>query len=239
MYTCIIVDDQPEAVELIKDHIGNTPALSLKLATTDPMEAMAFLDKEQVDIIFLDVQMPGLTGIEILENLAAKLGHQMPKIVFTTGYNDYALPGYEYGVADYLLKPVSYSRFRKAADRIFHDLDSHRGQTVRDDFVFADVDGKKMKLNFCDIIYIEGARNYIIVGGVKQRIITYKSMNAMQEILPAGHFMRVHKSYIVAIDKIQALRGNEICVQWKDEGKYIPIGITYKEKVLKQLKIIA
>jgi DNA-binding LytR/AlgR family response regulator len=239
MYTCIVIDDQPEAVELLKDHIGNTSMLSLKAATTDPMEALAFLDKEHVDIIFLDVQMPGITGVEIIENLAAKLGHQMPRIVFTTGYSDYAMSGYEYGVADYLLKPVSYSRFRKAADRIIHDLDAHRGQTVKADFIFADVDGKKMKINFNDIIYIEGARNYIIVAGVKQKIITYRSMNSMQEILPSEQFMRVHKSYIVAINKIQALRGNEICVLVKEEGKYIPIGITYKEKVLKQLKITA
>jgi len=238
MYTCIVIDDQPEAVELLKDHIGNTPMLSLKVATSDPIEAMAILNKEHIDIVFLDVQMPDISGIEIVENLIAKWGSHIPRIVFTTGYSDYALPGYEYGVADYLLKPVSYERFRKAADRIVLNLDTHRGQPVNDGFTFAEVDGKKIKINFDDIIYIEGARNYIIVATVKQKLITYKSMGSMQEILPLARFMRVHKSYIVAIDKIQALRGNEICLQVKEDGKYIPIGITFKEKVLKQLRII-
>jgi two-component system, LytTR family, response regulator len=237
MYTCIIVDDQPEAVELLKDHIEKTPMLSLKVATSDPIEAMAILDKVHVDIVFLDVQMPDISGIEIVENLITKWGRHIPRIVFTTGYSDYALPGYEYGVADYLLKPVSYERFRKATDRIVLDLDTHRGQPVSDEFTFAEVDGKKIKINFDDIIYIEGARNYIIVATVKQKLITYKSMGSMQEILPLARFMRVHKSYIVAIDKIQALRGNEICLQVKEDGKYIPIGITFKEKVLMQLRI--
>jgi DNA-binding LytR/AlgR family response regulator len=238
MYTCIVIDDQPEAVELLKDHIGNTPVLSLKVATSDPLEAASLLYKEHVDIVFLDIQMPDISGIEIVENLIARWGSHMPKIVFTTGYNDYALSGYDYGVVDYLLKPVSYERFRKAADRIIHDLDAHRGQTVSDGFTFAEVNGKKIKINFDDIIYIEGARNYIIIATVKQKMITYKSMSSMVEILPAERFMRVHKSYIVAVDKIQAIRGNEICLQVKEEGKYLPIGITFKDKVLKQLKII-
>lgn len=237
MYTCMVVDDQVEAVELMKDHIDKTPLLALKMATTDPTEALAYLDNQHLDIVFLDVQMPGITGLEIIENLKAKMGNNIPKIVFTTGYNDYALTGYEYGLADYLLKPVSYSRFRKAIDRIIHDLDMHSPQPVSLDFVFIEMDGKKLKLNFPDLIYIEGARNYIIIATVKQKMITYKSLNAMQGLLPAGQFMRVHKSYIVAVDKIQALRGSEICVQVHGENKYIPIGVTFKENVLRQLKI--
>jgi two-component system LytT family response regulator len=238
MYSCIVVDDQTEAVELLKDHISKTPALSLKIATTDPLEALSFLDHEIVDIVFLDVQMPGLSGIEIIENLKAKWGNNIPKLVFTTGYDDYALSGYDYGVADYLLKPVSYSRFRKAVDRIVYDLEIHRSPVAKADFIFAEVDGKKIKINFSDIVYIEGARNYIIIATVRQKLVTYKTMAAMQNQLPEDHFMRVHKSFIVAIDKIQAMRGSEICIQVKDVDRYIPIGITFKEKVLRQLRIV-
>jgi two-component SAPR family response regulator len=113
MYTCIIVDDQTEAVVLIKDHVTKIPSLSLLLATTEPVEALAFLDKNKPDIIFLDIEMPGITGIEFIENNKARWGNNMPKVVFTTGYSNYALSGYEHGVKDYLLKPVSFIRFKK------------------------------------------------------------------------------------------------------------------------------
>ncbi len=237
MYTCIVVDDQTEAVELLVDHISKTPQLSLRKATTDPIDALAFLDKERVDIILLDVQMSGLSGLELIENLKAKWGNNMPKIVFTTGYNEYAISGYENGVADYLLKPIVYSRFRKAIDRIIHDFELYRGQPVSNDFIFAETNGKKLKINFSDIAYVEGARNYIIIATEKQKIITYKSMNSLQNLLPREQFMRVHKSYIVAVSKIQAVRGHDIFVRYKDDNKSIPIGVTFRENVLRQLNL--
>jgi two-component system LytT family response regulator len=237
MYTCIVIDDQKESVELLVDHISKTPQLELKKASTDPIEALAFLDKEKVDIILLDVQMPELSGLELIDNLKSKWGNDMPKIILTTGYNEYAIPGFESGVKDYLLKPIVYSRFRKAIDRIMYELEQYRGQTVSNDFIFAENDGKKLKINFCDITYVEGARNYIIIATDKQKIITYRSMNSLQSLLPREQFMRVHKSYIISVSKIQAVRGHNIFVQFRDDSKSIPIGVTFRENVLRQLNL--
>ena len=238
MYTCIIVDDQTEAVELIRDHVQKIPKLSILLMTTDSIEALTYLDTTKPDIIFLDIEMPGLTGIEFIENVKTKWGNNIPKIVFTTGYSDYALSGYEHGVADYLMKPVTFSRFKMCADRIIDELDQRNRTSVEKLFFFAEDKGQKVKIDMDYIIYIEGAGNYItiVMDGSKKMI--YKSLNAMQEILPRDKFMRVHKSYIVAISKIHAVKGNDVMVKLKDgSNKDIPLGIKHKENVFKYLGI--
>jgi DNA-binding LytR/AlgR family response regulator len=205
--------------------------------TTDAIAALAFLDTNKPDIIFLDIEMPSLTGIEFIDNLKAKWGNNIPKIVLTTGYSDYALSGYEHGVIDYLLKPITFNRFKKCTDRILDELDKRNTRADKPGFFFAEEDGQKVKINFDDIVYVEGAGNYIVIVTCENKKVIYKSMNAIQELLPCDKFMRVHKSYIVAIDKVQAIRGNEISVNIKDGDKNIPIGITFKENVLKQLGI--
>lgn len=236
---CIIVDDQREAVELLVDHVKKVGALDLKMATTDAIEALDFLEEESVDLIFLDVQMPDLTGLDFIENLREKLGNKMPRIIFTTGYDHYALPGYEHGVFDYLLKPISFKRFKKSVDRV---LAEQKPTTTSDsnerNFFFADVDGKKVKIDFDDIVYVEGARNYIFIVTDQRKMIILKSMTSMGELLPKEQFMRIHKSYICAINRIRAIKGNEIIVDVKDDSKAIPIGVTYREGVLKKLRII-
>jgi DNA-binding LytR/AlgR family response regulator len=237
MYTCLIVDDQPEAVDLIRDHVIKIPQLTIQLMTTDAIAALAFLDTTKPDIIFLDIEMPGITGIEFIENVKSKWGNNMPKIVFTTGYSDYALTGYEHGVVDYLLKPVSFSRFKKCIDRIIGELDKRTNIMERPNFFFAEDDGKKTRINFDDIVYVEGAGNYIVIVTNEVKTIIYKSMNSLQELLPADKFMRIHKSYILAIDKIQAIKGNEIIIPLKEGTKNIPIGITFKEDVMRRLGI--
>jgi len=237
MLTCIIVDDQTEAVDLIKDHVIKIPSLSLLLATTEPVEALAFLDKNKPDIIFLDIEMPDITGIAFVENIKNRCGNNMSKFVFTTGYSNYALNGYEQGVVDYLMKPVSFVRFKKCVDRIIDDLNKQIKPSEKPDFFFVDDDGKKIKINFDNIIYIEGAGNYIIIVTPEAKKIIYKSMNAMQDILPCDKFIRVHKSYIVAASRILAIRGNQITLDIKSPEKTIPIGITYRENFLKQLGI--
>jgi two-component system LytT family response regulator len=237
MYTCIIVDDQTEAVDLIKDHVIKIPLLTLLHATTDPVEALAFLDTSKPDIIFLDIEMPGISGLEFIESNKARWGNNIPKIVFTTGYSNYAINGYEQGVTDYLLKPISFIRFKKCIDRIIDDLDKQNKQPDKPAYFFVDDDGKKVKINFDTIIYIEGAGNYILIITSDAKKIIYKSMNSMEDILPRDKFMRVHKSYIVAANKILAIRGNQITLDFKNPDKVIPIGITYKENVLKKLGI--
>jgi len=237
MYTCIIVDDQKEAVDLIKDHVLKIPQLSLQYMTTDPISALAFLDNQKPDIIFLDIEMPGITGIEFIESVNAKWGNYAPKIVFTTGYSDYALSGYEHGAVDYLLKPVSFIRFKKCIDRIIDILDKRKVFFEKPDFFFVEDEGKKIRVKFNDIIYIEGAGNYIVIVTNEAKRIIYKSMNAIQEIVPYDKFMRVHKSYIVAIDKVFAVKTNDLMLNVKDGEKSIPVGITFKNSVMKRLGI--
>jgi DNA-binding LytR/AlgR family response regulator len=235
MYTCIIVDDQSEAINLIGDHVSKIPALDLLLMTTDSVEALAFLDHKKPDIIFLDIEMPEITGIEFIKNIRSKWGNSMPKIVFTTGHADYALSGYEHGVIDYLLKPITFCRFKQCTDRIIDELERRSPHTNRQEFFFAEDNGNKVRIKFDEIICIEGAGNYITIYSNDCNKTIYKSMNAMNELLPCDKFFRVHKSFIVAFDKIISLRGNELLVRIRSGEKNIPIGITYKENVLKQL----
>lgn len=237
MYTCIIVDDQIEAVNLIRDHVLKVPRLSIKLLTTDSIAALAYLDSDKPDIIFLDIEMPGMTGIEFTANIKAKWGNNMSKIVFTTGHTDYALSGFEHGVADYLLKPITFSRFKQCTDRIIDELDKRSTLKTKQEFFFADNNGVKVKINFEDIIYIEGAGNYITIATNECNKTIYKSMSTMQELLPGNKFMRVHKSFVVAIDQVQSIKGNELVVRVKNGLKDIPVGVTFKENVLKQLGI--
>jgi DNA-binding LytR/AlgR family response regulator len=205
--------------------------------TTDSVAALEFLDKNKPDIIFLDIQMPEINGIEFIGNISAKWGNNMPKIVFATGYVDFAFSGYECGIVDYLLKPVTFIRFKKCIDRIIDELDKRNNQIDKPTFLFVEDDGRKVKINFDDIILVEGAGNYIIIMHYEHKRVIYKSMMAMLDLLPPDKFIRVHKSYIVSINKVQAIRGNEIIVKLKNEEKAIPLGITYRENVLKVLGI--
>lgn len=236
-YSCIIVDDQKVSVDVLVSHVNKIPGLGLKLATTDPHEALTYLDTNKVDILFLDVEMPDLSGLDFVDNLRAKWGNAMPKVVFATSFEQYALAGYEYGVVDYILKPIGFNRFKKSIDRIIHDLDQLKNRNEEPDFFFLENRGKKVKINVEDILYLEGAGNYITIFTDSRRSVIHKSLNAAMEILPSDKFMRVHKSYIVAINKIHAIRGNEIFLAVK-ESKEIPVGSTYREEVFNRLKIL-
>lgn len=237
MFSCVIVDDQNGAIDLITDHISKVPTLSLVFKTTDPFEGLAYFDSHNSDILFLDIEMPGISGIEFIENLKAKWGNNIPKIVLITGYTEYALSGYEYGVFDYILKPATFTRFKKSVDRILNEFAKRTAVPDKPNFFFAEENGRKIKTNFNDIVYIEGAGNYIIIVTLESKKILYKSMTNMWNQMPQDKFMRVHKSYIVAIDKIVAVRGNELTVNVKNIEINIPIGITYKDCILKQLGI--
>ncbi len=239
MYTCIIVDDQEESVNLIKDHVGNIPRLELLYATTNPVEALAFLDRERPDIVFIDIEMPEINGMDVIETLREKWGNNTPYIVFVTGYNEYALNGFDLGVSDYLLKPVTFKRFKKAVDRIVYGLDNQdrTGAGANTGFLFVDGEYEKTRLNFADIIYIEGAGNYINVVTEKKRYILYKSVKSMIDILPPAGFIRVHKSYLVSVDKIIALGESKLTLNIDNKEVKLPIGNTYKKEVFKRLNI--
>jgi DNA-binding LytR/AlgR family response regulator len=237
MYTCIIVDDQEESVNLIKDHVGNIPGLELIFSTTNSVEALAFVDETRPDIIFLDIEMPEMNGIDVIEVLKEKWGNSIPRIVFITGYNEYALDGYDLGISDYLLKPVTFKRFKKAVDRIIISLDSRNIPDSNIGFLFVDSGNQKTKLNFSDILYIEGARNYVTVFTHEKRYMLYRSLKSLIDILPSNDFIRIHKSYLISIDKITSLNDNKIAIDVNSKEVRLPIGSTHKKEVFKKLNI--
>ncbi|WP_339794612.1 LytTR family DNA-binding domain-containing protein [uncultured Imperialibacter sp.] len=227
---CIIVDDEELARALIKEYVSKIPTLELVGAYKSPLEAMEVLQTTPIDLMFLDIQMPELTGIQFLKSLEKK-----PVVIFTTAYPEYALEGYELDVVDYLVKPVSIERFLHGvnkATKILHNKTGNSGTTSQQDFIVVHADHKIYRLPLADILYIEGLREYVSYFTADgKRIIALESLKKLEEILPSHMFMRVHKSYIVPINRVRVIEGNMVMI----EKKGIPIGASYKEATLKAL----
>lgn len=240
MIRCIAVDDEAYASEIIANFIRKTPFLELAGTTTDPFEALNWVQEGKVDLVFLDIQMPELTGLQFL-----KICGQKCKVVFTTAYPEYAFDGFELDVVDYLLKPISFDRFYKASQKaellINHSLTTQKiGETKEDIpsptsgyiFIKGESKNKFLKVAYDEILYIEGLKNYVSIYTADQRIVTYQSLRDLEIILPQPPFYRVHKSYIVALDKIRMVDGNQIYIA----DQTLPIGETYKEGFFKIIK---
>ncbi len=227
---CIIVDDEQLARKLLQEYIDKIPQLTLVTQCKNPIEAMDALHRDSVDLLFLDIQMPELTGIEFLKTLQKK-----PAVIFTTAYSEYALQGYELDVIDYLVKPFSFERFVKAVNKAMEylQLKAQNPQTTTPEatknYINVHADHKIYKLRLDDIEYIEGLKEYVSYYTREKRIIALESLKYLEESLPKDQFIRVHKSYIVPINKIKSLDGNQV-----DLGhKKIPIGRSYKEVVMR------
>jgi two-component system, LytTR family, response regulator len=225
---CVILDDEPLAVELLTKYIDDTENLTLAFAGTNAFEAIQFIQKTDVDIIFLDMQMPELTGIQVLKIIGNNY-----KVIFTTAYTNYALDGYEYNITDYLLKPISYERFLKAIQKIeTNNAAVVKNTAIDDDFIFIKSDSKMIKINLKEILFIEGLKDYISIQTEKEKLITLQNLKTLEQHLPPQQFMRVHKSYIVALNKIDTVERNRIFM-----GNYpIPIGDTYRDIFLKRIE---
>ena len=221
---CIIVEDEPPALKRTKEYVGKIPYLNLMQSFDNGFEAIGFLKKQPVDLIFLDIKMDELTGIQLLESLERK-----PFVIVTTAYNEYALKGYELNVTDYLLKTFGIERFIQAVEKVFFQLN----KPVNDDreFFFVKSDYKIEKIIFNDIILIEGMRDYRCIQLASKRILTSETFSELELDLPASKFCRVHKSFIIALDKIEQIERNRI----KIKDTYIPIGETYKENFYAQI----
>jgi DNA-binding LytR/AlgR family response regulator len=224
---CLVVDDEQLARELLGDYISKVPFLDLKGSVKNPVEVAGILESVSIDIIFLDIQMPDITGIELLKTL-----NQKPVVVFTTAYSEYAIEGYELDVLDYLVKPFSFERFLKAVNKAAEMVRLKRNTEsppVDPEYISINADHKIYRVRIDEILYIEGLREYVSYYTPAKRIITLASLKNLEESLPAKKFLRVHKSYIVPIDKVKALEGNML-----DIGvKKIPIGRSYREEVFK------
>lgn len=225
----IAVDDEPLALEVIQRFADKIPSLDLLKSFQNPIEASEFLREESVDLIFLDIQMPDLTGMQFIQTLAER-----PLIIFTTAYSEYAVDSYEMDAVDYLLKPVLFDRFYKAVNKALLQKQAiealeESGSENGKDFLFIKSDTRFFRVNLSDILFIEGMRDYIAVHTPKQRILTLMSMTNMLKKLPEDRFMRVHKSYIIGLDHIMLIQHNRVIINDKE----IPISSSYKESFLK------
>jgi DNA-binding LytR/AlgR family response regulator len=237
MIRCLIVDDEPLALHILEDYISKVPFLELVKSTTNPIEALTLVQEKSAELVFLDVQMPELTGIQFL-----KIANGKAKVILTTAYPQYALEGYELDVIDYLLKPIAFDRFFKsvqkaqavlqpanAAQQPIQPAPAQPPQDFLSDFIFVKTEHKIQKVYLNDILFIEGLKDYISIFTPAERIITLQNMKKMEDALPPRHFTRVHKSYIVSINKIDSIERSRIFIG----DKIIPVGDTYRDDFFK------
>ncbi|WP_426669256.1 LytR/AlgR family response regulator transcription factor [Mucilaginibacter sp. McL0603] len=234
MIRCIVIDDEPLALHILEDYISKMPFLQLVKATTNPIEALQLVQEGNIDLVFLDVQMPELTGIQFL-----RIANGKAKVILTTAYPQYALEGYELDVIDYLLKPIAFDRFFKSVQKAQSIIQPSAKPEVKveavpqsdflSDFIFVKTEHKIQKVYLNDILFIEGLKDYISIFTPAERIITLQNMKKMEDALPEKHFIRVHKSYIVSINKIDSIERSRIFIN----DKIIPVGDTYREEFFK------
>lgn len=225
---CLIVDDEPLARGLIRNHLAKLDGFEVVDECSDAMKALEALQRQKVDLMFMDIQMPQITGIEFLKTL-----RHPPQVIITTAYRDYAIEGFELDVVDYLLKPITFSRFLKAVNKFFQVSGKElQGMNLlpassEEPFIYVKENKRMVRLLLKDILYIEGLSEYVKIYTSCKRIITKTSMAALEEKLPDVDFLRVHKSYIVALRKIEAFTATSIELG----GKELPIGRSYKGRV--------
>ncbi len=239
MINVLIVDDEPLALDILENFVGRFTELHLVKRCENALEAKDALEENEIDLMFLDIQMPQMTGVEFLKTL-----ENPPLVVFTTAYSNYAVEGFELNVLDYLLKPIAFDRFEKAVHKAIANLDLHKKTELGDDeilpeevdHIYVKSDKRLIRVKYTDMIYIEGLKDYVIIRMDSGRVITLQTMKSLEEKLPRNMFRRVHRSYIVSIDKIRAIEGNMIEVLEKGVVKKIPIGKNYKDELLELIK---
>ncbi|HRI20141.1 MAG TPA: LytTR family DNA-binding domain-containing protein [Panacibacter sp.] len=234
---CLAVDDEPPALQVIEKYIYATPMLQLVTTCTNAVEALSVLQNNKVDLLFLDIQMPQILGTDFMRTLS-----NPPKVIFTTAFRKYAVDGFELDAVDYLLKPISFERFLKAVNKVMRlnitpaenviSTSPASMQTQPDNFLYLRADRKNVKVNFDDILFIESLKDYIKVVTREKNIITKQAISTIEETLPANIFLRIHRSFIVAINKIESFTHELVQI-----NKYeIPISRSYRHEVEKVLK---
>jgi DNA-binding LytR/AlgR family response regulator len=231
-YSCIIVEDEPLAAEVLEDYIRQVPFLELKGVCTDAIYAMDTLQKEKIDLIFLDIHLPKLKGFDFIKALK-----NPPQVIITSAYQEYALQGYELNVVDYLLKPIEFSRFLMAVNKLKQAAApmQHAGSIpalAERTHLFFNVSKKKVKVYLDEILYIESMKEYIRIVTRNKTILTKFQIGQIEELLARNNFLRVHRSFIVSKDKIEAFTATDVEIH----GKAIPIGRSYKELVVSVLE---
>ena len=235
---CIAVDDEAYATRLLASYIQKIPTLTLVGTTTNPIEALHWVQEGRVDLVFLDIQMPELTGLQFLKIC----GHRC-KVILTTAYPEYALEGYEHDVVDYLLKPIAFDRFLRAVQKAQALLPAPAAAPLlpptpavpsasQSLFVKGESKNKFLRLDYADILYVEALKNYVSIVTPRERVVTYQTLKDLAEQLPQPPFLRVHKSYLVSLDKIRMVDGNTIYI----EDQTIPVGETYRDTLFRLVR---
>lgn len=237
MINCIIVDDEQHAIDIMVHYVKQTPYLNLAGTSTNPLEALQLVNSQQIDLIFLDIQMPELSGIDFVKAINGKC-----KIILTTAYSEFALEGFDLDVVDYLLKPIRLPRFLQAVQKAVNLIKETNHQATphptndEEDYLFVKTEskGKLLKINLADIDYIEGMKNYVAIFRSGQKTMVYTSLKEMEERLPHKRFIRVHKSFIIPISKIIGIEGNML--RLKNVTAEILIGENYKGELMEMVK---
>jgi len=230
---CLVVDDEPQAREVIKRYIEQVPILELAGETTNALDALRLLREQPVDLLFLDIDMPQLKGIDLIRILK-----DPPKVILTTAHAEYALESYELNVVDYLLKPIQLERFLKAVQKVIHtdgiNVDSYTamGKPDTKPFVYFRADRKMVKVLLDEILYIESMKDYIKVITIQGTVITKQSISSVEALLPESHFIRAHRSFIIALTHIRSYTGELVDI----DGVEVPIGKLYRQSVLNALE---
>lgn len=222
---CLVVDDEFLATKLLESYISKLPQLELVAICNHPIEALGLISSQEVDLLFLDIEMPDMSGMDMLKTL-----HHPPGVIFITAHSEFALESYELNTIDYLLKPVSFERFVKAVNKAHEIHQLKHGKTASQDakdYLLVKADHKLIKIKYDEIRYIEGLKEYVSIYTTEKRYVTLESMKNLEQILPSEKFLRIHKSYIVALDAVKARDGN--CLEI--DGKQVPIGRSYSEVV--------
>lgn len=226
---CLIVDDEPPALEVLRSHIANTPLLEVAGECHNAMGAFDFLQRQPVDLLFLDIQMPKLLGTDLVKALS-----DPPKVIFTTAHREYALDGFDLNAVDFLLKPISFDRFLKAVQKAMHtDIRLPKSDEPAESprFLYFRADRKMVKVFIDDVTHIEGLKDYVKIYNGSTQLITKQTITAVEEMLPAEEFIRVHRSFIVSLNKITSFSPHAVFIG-KEE---IPIGPLYRSEVQKRL----
>lgn len=233
-YKCLIVDDEPLAMQLIASHVSQIDSLELTASAGNAIEALKILKEQAFDLIFLDIQMPVLTGIELVRTMK-----DPPAVIFTTAYRDYAVESYELDAVDYLLKPITFARFVQAVEKFVEQKSGANPQglnseasteSVKKD-IYVNVNKKFVKVIFDDILYVESVKDYIHIHGDGDAVVTKEKISEFEEKLP-DNFLRIHRSFIVNIDRLTAFTAQDVEIGHKE----IPIGKSYKEAVMARLR---
>lgn len=226
--TCIIIDDEPLARKGLREYIADVEFLQMTGEFDDPLKAMKLINEQNVQLIFLDIQMPRISGLDFFKSL-----QHAPPVIFTTAYPQYALDGFELNALDYLVKPVSFERFLKAVikAREYYEVRQENVSKNSDDFFFIKADNKFVKIQMDEILFIEALQNYVAIHTKSKKLVTYLTFKSIEEYLPADNFIKTHKSYIVSASKIDQIEGNGIHIG----NHLIPISRTNREEVLEKL----